>query len=725
MARVRIATRASCRAPRRRAWAWTSSVATTGSAAAASASRSSARSRPGRRADGALQLDVDVRPKASRAARRAASASAGRRAPARGTRPCARAAGEADQPLGALEHRLEGAAGSASAGPPLRRARGGVGQRDQPAEVGVAASRVLGQQREVAARRRVRQRQLAAGDRPHPRRPRRVGERQRAAEPVVVGERQRPVAQRGGAVGQLLGLRGAVQEAERRVAVQLDVVGVAHVIPAARTSARARAGPRRPPSRGRRPAPAPGSGGGRAAPSTSPPPRATPRAPPRPRGRPRAAAGRRRRARPGWVAGRVPEGGDGATLGWWGTGRQRGTRPKRRSGSRLAPSTSTMRSALPSPTAARTCRAAASSRAARTTPSAEQRLLAVARREVAELHRRAGLDRAPAAGAACGQRQQQPVAIGRSARAAGSSRSHEPPPTSRAISRTVRGSRPRALRPGQQPLQMHPQRVVERLLGGGRLGQRERLHAARAPARGPSRRGSSPARQPPGALALGAEAVAHVRAASSTLHAAEPRDAERLQRPHQAGSMPASGHERGHRQRRQRFAHTLAPQHQGPARAGATGRGQARETAPARRRGEAAHPPARCRPRAQHAVEAAVQPLDGPGREQRRSPAPPARPPRRSPRAAATSSSAAAPPRPGSGGKSASPGHSASASVSRIPVRAPRRLGRRRRLADQRLAPRLRRQRRRHRLVDPTLPRGGHREGEAGDEEGSEHGPGG
>ena len=64
---------------------------------------------------------------------------------------------------------------------------------------------------------------LRAGDRADAERLRRVRELERAVDAVVVGERERLVAELGGPRGELLGLRGAVEERIRRVAVELDV----------------------------------------------------------------------------------------------------------------------------------------------------------------------------------------------------------------------------------------------------------------------------------------------------------------------------------------------------------------------------------------------------------------------------------------------------------------------------------------------------------------------
>ena len=56
------------------------------------------------------------------------------------------------------------------------------------------------------------QRHLGAGDRADAEGLRRVRELERAVDAVVVGERERVVAELGGAGGELLGLRGAVEE---------------------------------------------------------------------------------------------------------------------------------------------------------------------------------------------------------------------------------------------------------------------------------------------------------------------------------------------------------------------------------------------------------------------------------------------------------------------------------------------------------------------------------
>ena len=110
-------------------------------------------------------------------------------------------------------------------GPPVRRwPGGGVGEGDEPAQVRVADAG-LGQQGQVGA---VGEGELRAGDRAYPRLLRRVGERERPAEAVMVGEGDRRVPVGGGLLGELLRGRCPVEEAERRVRVQLDVRGGRH-----------------------------------------------------------------------------------------------------------------------------------------------------------------------------------------------------------------------------------------------------------------------------------------------------------------------------------------------------------------------------------------------------------------------------------------------------------------------------------------------------------------
>ena len=67
------------------------------------------------------------------------------------------------------------------------------------------------------------ERQLGAEHRGHAHRPGRLGEAHHAVEAVVVGEGQGLEAEAGRLLGQLLGVAGAVEEAEGGVAVQLGV----------------------------------------------------------------------------------------------------------------------------------------------------------------------------------------------------------------------------------------------------------------------------------------------------------------------------------------------------------------------------------------------------------------------------------------------------------------------------------------------------------------------
>jgi hypothetical protein len=82
---------------------------------------------------------------------------------------------------------------------------------DQPAEVRVARRR-LDEQSDVGSS---FQAELGAGDRPNAERLGRVCKLERAADAVVVGERERLVAEVGGPRGDLLGLRGTVEERVR------------------------------------------------------------------------------------------------------------------------------------------------------------------------------------------------------------------------------------------------------------------------------------------------------------------------------------------------------------------------------------------------------------------------------------------------------------------------------------------------------------------------------
>ena len=206
--------------------------------------------------------------------------------PAPGHGAVAGAAGEADEPLVALEQRSERQRGGEGVAIDLR-ARLGVRLGQQATEV-VPAGRALDQKREVKAAGAVERGrcrcdgELGADDRAHAEALARLGELHRPAEVVVVGERERLVAVLGGADRQLLRQRGAVEERVGGVGVQLDVHASR---PSARTSARPRrsAGSRKTTSRGRRRAPARNSVFAGVSASTSDPRPASPRAPPRPR----------------------------------------------------------------------------------------------------------------------------------------------------------------------------------------------------------------------------------------------------------------------------------------------------------------------------------------------------------------------------------------------------------------------------------------------------------
>ena len=69
------------------------------------------------------------------------------------------------------------------------------------------------------------ERELRARDRPHAERLRRVSELERAVDAVVVGECERLVPELRGARRELLGMRRSVEEAVRRMTVELDVTG--------------------------------------------------------------------------------------------------------------------------------------------------------------------------------------------------------------------------------------------------------------------------------------------------------------------------------------------------------------------------------------------------------------------------------------------------------------------------------------------------------------------
>ena len=210
-----MATRTSCSSVRRGWCEWTSPVATV------STPRCSARSR--RRCEAAhvsaleraLELDVEAL-----AAERAGEPSGSVRIEEPETAPCA--AREADEPLAQLGDEILRHGGRQRL-PILATHSPGAGVRsgEQKTEVGVPAAR-LHQQRDVRA---AVEGDLGTRDRPHAEERRCVRELERAVDAVVVGERERLVPELGGPRGELLRLRCAVEEAEGRVAVQLDVVG--------------------------------------------------------------------------------------------------------------------------------------------------------------------------------------------------------------------------------------------------------------------------------------------------------------------------------------------------------------------------------------------------------------------------------------------------------------------------------------------------------------------
>ena len=133
----------------------------------------------------------------------------------------ARAPAQADEPGGVLLERLQRHG--------RRRlaviARVGVRAGEDATEAAPALLRV-DQQREVAA---VVEVDLRPVDRLQPEPLGGLCELHRAAQPVVVGQREGAVAQLGRRAGQLLGQRGAVEEGEGGVGVQLGVHGCEHM----------------------------------------------------------------------------------------------------------------------------------------------------------------------------------------------------------------------------------------------------------------------------------------------------------------------------------------------------------------------------------------------------------------------------------------------------------------------------------------------------------------
>ena len=152
-------------------------------------------------------------------------------------RPVPRAPRQADEPLGVpldfLERRPSRFRDPRRVVPRMRVRRG-----QEPAKVPIPV-RVLHQQRHVRQARLMGRKpvrllfssfgpintegQLGAGDRAEAEADGGMGELHRAPDPVVVGQRQRRIAELRGGARQLQRGRGAVEEGERRVGVQLDV----------------------------------------------------------------------------------------------------------------------------------------------------------------------------------------------------------------------------------------------------------------------------------------------------------------------------------------------------------------------------------------------------------------------------------------------------------------------------------------------------------------------
>ena len=248
-------------------------------------SRSASRARPRLRARSSrqerpLQLDPEALAAEGLAQAAAEALAAGGVAalPGAGKGTVPGAAGEADEPLGVGLDLLQrrpgrgGGAGGVVAGV-------GVGGSEQPAEVAIPRRR-FDQQRQMHELRillrstgRFRHHgcafrpvdlgraegdgQLGAGDRAQRELLAGVGELARSPDAVVVGQRQRRVALGLGGVGQLQRGRGAIEEGEGRVGVQLYVWGRRHrpLRRAGGTSGRARRSGRRR-RRGRRRTPA-------------------------------------------------------------------------------------------------------------------------------------------------------------------------------------------------------------------------------------------------------------------------------------------------------------------------------------------------------------------------------------------------------------------------------------------------------------------------------------
>ncbi len=137
-----------------------------------------------------------------------------------------RAAAQADEPFVVREDRREIHRRLPGRRPRPAVARVRVRGGDDPAQVRPAAC-VCDEQREVAppVRSVRREIELRAVDRTQPERPGGDGELHRARDRVVIGERHRLIAERQRGRRELVGQRGAVEERERRVAMELRIHG--------------------------------------------------------------------------------------------------------------------------------------------------------------------------------------------------------------------------------------------------------------------------------------------------------------------------------------------------------------------------------------------------------------------------------------------------------------------------------------------------------------------
>ena len=211
--RQRIATRTSWSSVRRGVCAWTSPVATVSTPRCSARSRERVCRRASPRSNGRCS-STKKRSRPNAAASRAAafgsrSPSPWRAQPERQTSPSFSSA--------TVSSATHGGSGSRSSRPGRRvPACAAVRIRQRFAYPLLA----LAEQRHVRA---ALERDLRAGDRPQPDVLRRMRELERAVDAVVVGQRERLVAELRRPRGELLGMRRAVEERVRRVAVQLDV----------------------------------------------------------------------------------------------------------------------------------------------------------------------------------------------------------------------------------------------------------------------------------------------------------------------------------------------------------------------------------------------------------------------------------------------------------------------------------------------------------------------